>query len=99
MTTLAESASAGAVIAIKDLALEFPTYRGVIPALAGVSSRRTAGRAQTAASSRRGGMGWLLASFKQGSDAPVRWDRRLAGRCLERRDAVPTGKQTTATGT
>jgi peptide/nickel transport system ATP-binding protein len=37
MTTLAESASAGAVIAIKDLALAFPTYRGVIPALAGVS--------------------------------------------------------------
>jgi peptide/nickel transport system ATP-binding protein len=37
MTTLAESAGVGAVIAIKDLALDFPTYRGVIPALAGVS--------------------------------------------------------------
>ena len=25
------------VVAIEDLALEFPTYRGVIPALAGIS--------------------------------------------------------------
>ena len=37
MSAFAESAGGQAVIAIKDLALEFPTYRGVIPALAGVN--------------------------------------------------------------
>jgi peptide/nickel transport system ATP-binding protein len=30
-------AAAGALLAIEDLALDFPTYRGVIPALAGIS--------------------------------------------------------------